>query len=45
MVGGILGKEAAKYTDKDKEMRKRLFGRAAKHFMFMDDNEEQYNGK
>lgn len=45
MVDGIVGKGTPNPTDKENEMRSRLAGRAAEYFMFMDDDEEQDNGK
>lgn len=45
MADGIVGKETPNFTDKEKETRKHLAGRAAEYFMFMDDDEEQDNGK
>jgi len=45
MADGIVGKETPNLTDKEKEARKHLAGRAAEYFMFMDDDEEQDNGK
>ncbi|MCB6570565.1 hypothetical protein LI142_13760 [Eubacterium limosum] len=45
MVDGIVGKETPNFTDKEKEIRKYLAGRAAEYFMFMGDDEEQDNGK
>ena len=45
MVDGIVGKETPNLTDKEKETRKHLVGRAAEYFMFMDDDEEHNNGK
>ena len=37
MVDAIVGKEKQNPTERDKEVRRRLAGRAAEYFMFMDD--------
>lgn len=37
MVDGILGKDNGNSTERQKELRKKLAGRAAEYFMFLDD--------
>lgn len=39
LVDGIAGKESENTTEKEKETRKRLSGRALEYLMFMDDEE------
>lgn len=45
MVDGIVGKETPNLSNKEKETRQHLAGRAAEYFMFMDDDGEHNNGK
>lgn len=45
MVDGIAGKDRPNAKAREKEIRKQLAGRAAEYFMFMDDDEEQDDGK
>lgn len=37
MVDGILGKDNGNLTERQKELRRNLLGRAAEYLMFMDD--------
>lgn len=39
MVNGIVGKKTENLTDREKEIRKNLSGRAWEYLMFMDDEE------
>lgn len=39
LVDGIMGKESEQPTEKEKELRSRLSGRALEYLMFMDDEE------
>lgn len=41
MVDGIVGKESENPTEKEKELRKRLSGRALEYLMFLDDDEDE----
>lgn len=40
MVDGIMGKEKPNASEREKEIRKRLSGRALEYLMFADDDEE-----
>ena len=37
MVDGIVGREGENPTEKEKETRRRLYGRAMEYLMFADD--------
>lgn len=37
MVDGIVGREGENPTEKEKEARRRLYGRAMEYLMFADD--------
>lgn len=37
MVDGIVGRESENPTEKEKEIRRRLYGRAMEYLMFADD--------
>ena len=39
MVDGIVGKEKEKPTEREKEIRRNLSGRALEYLMFADDDE------
>ncbi len=41
MVDGIVGRESENPTEREKEIRKHLAGRAWEYFMFLDDDEDE----
>lgn len=41
MVDGIVGKESDTPTEREKEIRKQLSGRAMEYLMFLDEGEDE----
>lgn len=41
MVDGIVGKESDSPTEREKEIRKQLSGRAMEYLMFLDEGEDE----